>query len=111
MERLTERINGVVVYTQGKYTYTTAGEMTGDDVRKVLAKLCEYEDKEHMTNADRIRNMSDEELADLITNIHQEDIDEYEYVYIVEGNSLEEYKDILQWLQAEVKEGDSDAEP
>lgn len=80
----------------------TEEEVAKIDCDKVLIKL----KQKPQTNADRIRNMTDEELADFVTNIHQEDIDEYEYVYIVECTRLEDYEDILQWLQAEVKEGD-----
>lgn len=47
MERLTRVIKGygndVIVYTQGKYTDTTAGEMEYKDVRNVMKHLCEYE--------------------------------------------------------------------
>ena len=111
MRRLTERINGVIVYTQGKYANTTAGEMTSSDVRNVLEKLCEYEDKEHMTNADRIRNMTDEELAEWIHNISHDneagepnvciyDLDKEEEIVLYDS-----YGDLLEWLQAEVKEG------
>ena len=112
MERLTERINGVVVYTQGKYTNTTAGEMTSDDVRKVLAKLCEYEDKEHMTNADRIRNFSDEELAEFLHNIGSYVEDGEPLIDIFAGEEKttisDDFGSIKEWLQAEVKEGDTD---
>ena len=47
MERLTRVIKGhgndVIVYTQGKYTDTTAGEMKCKDVRNVMKHLCDYE--------------------------------------------------------------------
>ena len=47
MERLTRVIKGhgndVIVYTQGKYTDTTAGEMKYKDVRNVMKHLCDYE--------------------------------------------------------------------
>lgn len=50
MERLTRVIKGygndVIVYTQGKYTDTTAGEMEYKDVRNVMKHLCEYENTE-----------------------------------------------------------------
>lgn len=61
---------------------------------------------EPMTNADRIRNMTDEELAEFIT-----DAENYGY----NGTSIAGYdhecgcyRDMLEWLQAEVKEGGSD---
>lgn len=47
MERLTRVIKGygndVIVYTQGKHTDTTAGEMEYKDVRNVMKHLCDYE--------------------------------------------------------------------
>lgn len=47
MERLTRVIKGfgndVIVYTQGKYDDTTAGEMENKDVRNVMKHLFEYE--------------------------------------------------------------------
>ena len=47
MERLTRVIKGygndVIVYTHGKYTDTTAGEMEYKDVRNVMKHLCDYE--------------------------------------------------------------------
>lgn len=51
MERLTKRIpnkegKNVVVYTMGEYKDTTAGEMTGNDIRTVLMVLAYYEDLE-----------------------------------------------------------------
>lgn len=46
MERLTRVIKGygndVIVYTQGKHTDTTAGEMEYKDVRNVMKHLCDY---------------------------------------------------------------------
>ena len=52
MERLTKRIfvpkeeRELVVFTQGEYIDTIPAEMTHEDIRKVLRKLCEYEDLE-----------------------------------------------------------------
>lgn len=47
MERLTRAIEGfaseVIVYTQGKYSDTTIGEMEYKDVRNVMKHLCDYE--------------------------------------------------------------------
>lgn len=44
MDRLTNRVNGVVTYTKGPYPDTTAGEMCGGDIRNCLALLADYED-------------------------------------------------------------------
>lgn len=48
MERLTKVINAcgktIIVYTQGKYEDTTAGEMEHEDIRNVMKRLSDYED-------------------------------------------------------------------
>lgn len=44
MERLTEKIKDVIVYTKGDYDNTLAVEMKTSDVAIVLKRLCEYED-------------------------------------------------------------------
>lgn len=67
-----------------------------------------YEPK---TNADRIRNFSDEELAEWLHNISHDNEAEEPNVCIYDLDEEEEivlydsYGDLLQWLQAEVKEG------
>ena len=82
-----------------------------------------YEPK---TNADRIRNFSDEELAEFFDKATNQDREDWETIgcfgcvfhgthhqdkdggsYKCEGCEFE--NGILAWLQAEVKEGDSDA--
>ena len=61
------------------------------------------------TNADRIRNMSDEELAELITNMcdierHE---DPFKSIYNIDTDQEEEihdsYGDLLKWLQSEAE--------
>ena len=69
----------------------------------------ECEHYKPMTNADRIRNMTDEELADFLTGdalrvINCCDCDEPESEY---GSCIGDCKNPwLKWLQAEVKEGE-----
>ena len=62
-----------------------------------------------MTNADRIRNMSDEELAEWLTNMcdierHEEP---YKSIYNLDTEKEEEihdsYGDLLKWLQSEAE--------
>lgn len=67
-----------------------------------------YEPK---TNADRIRNMTDEELAEWLHNICQFENSEHFpmiSIYNLDTKCEEEigdnYKDLIEWLQAEVKE-------
>ena len=65
-----------------------------------------------MTNADRIRNMSDEELADMIHNIgsYVEDGEPLIDIFIGEEKTTisDDFGSIKEWLQAEVKEGAED---
>lgn len=64
-----------------------------------------------MTNADRIRNMTDEELAEWLTNIckFESVVDEEPYVsfYNLDTTYEEEvhdsYGDLLEWLQSEAE--------
>ena len=56
-----------------------------------------------MTNADAIRNMTDEELADFLNCIHEQDEDT---ILIPNGNKYEAYHsddEILEWLQSKVE--------
>lgn len=81
--------------------------------------FCVHNAEEHFqpkTNADRIRNMTDEELAEWLHNICQfENSDHFPMIsiYNLDTKCEEEigdnYKDLIEWLQAEVKESDSNA--
>lgn len=62
------------------------------------------------TNADRIRNMSDEELAEWLTNMTDdfgEDEELYKTIYNLDTEQVEEihdsYGDLLEWLKSEAK--------
>lgn len=56
-----------------------------------------YEPK---TNADRIRNMSDEELAEFLSEV------KYDGIYFAEAQEYPMKSEVWEeWLQAEVKEG------
>ena len=61
------------------------------------------------TNADRIRNMSDEELADWLHNMYDFEKDEelYKSIYNLDTEKEEEihdsYGDLLKWLQSEAE--------
>ena len=85
-----------------------------DNGRYLRGVECQYSyiDEPRQTNADRIRNMSDEELAEFLVKVNST----IQNCMIVdckcEGFPNRDCKDcFLEWLQAEVKEGDSDAEP
>lgn len=66
------------------------------------------------TNADRIRNMSDEELAEWIHNMcdFEKDEEPYKSIYNLDTEQEEEihdsYGDLLKWLQSEVKVEESE---
>ena len=61
------------------------------------------------TNADRIRNMSDEELAEWLTNIcdFEKNEEPYKSIYNLDTEKEEEihdsYGDLLKWLQSEAE--------
>lgn len=61
------------------------------------------------TNADRIRNMSDEELAEWLTNMcdFEKNEEPYKSIYNLDTEQEEEihdsYGDLLKWLQSEAK--------
>ena len=62
------------------------------------------------TNADRIRNMSDEELAEWLTNIcdFEKDEEPYKSIYNLDTEKEEEihdsYGDLLKWIQSEAEQ-------
>ena len=71
-----------------------------------------YARSKKQTNADRIRNMSDEELADFLHNIgsYVEDGEPLLDIYIGMDEEItisDDFGNIKEWLQAEVKEGNS----
>lgn len=62
------------------------------------------------TNADRIRNMTDEELAEWLTNMTDDfgdDEELYKFIYNLDTEKVEEiydsYGDLLKWLQSEAE--------
>ena len=61
------------------------------------------------TNADRIRNFSDEELTDMLHNIgsYIEDGEPLIDIFVGEEKTIisDDFGSIKEWLQAEVKEG------
>lgn len=63
------------------------------------------------TNGDRIRNMSDEELAEWLTNMTDDfgdDEELYKFIYNLDTEKVEEihdsYGDLLEWLQSEAEQ-------
>lgn len=81
-------------------------------LKTVLGFIDEYfeiaESKEQ-TNADRIRNMTDEELAEWLHNMYDFEKDEelYKSIYNLDTEKEEEihdsYGDLLKWLQSEAE--------
>lgn len=58
-----------------------------------------------MTNGDKIRNMSNEELVEFIMGVREEFINESFYYKIISGKRFEYTDDILDWLNSEEKRG------
>lgn len=67
------------------------------------------DDDSRQTNADRMRNMSDEELAEWIHNMcdFEKDEEPYKSIYNLDTEKEEEihdsYGDLLKWLQSEAE--------
>ena len=75
------------------------------------SKKARYREMESdkQTNADRIRNMSDEELAEWLTNMcdFEKNEEPYKSIYNLDTEQEEEihdsYGDLLKWLQSEAE--------
>ena len=67
-----------------------------------LARIQNYETKK--TNADRIRNMSDEELAEFIEQISTDSMETISFGTKEYKEILESKETALEWLQSEVEE-------
>ena len=110
----------------GDITKTCMANGIIDSTIKAIDKFRTYEDAERQglpdgygagakyahtekpqTNADRIRSMTDEELAEWLTNMCEFEKDEepYKSIYNLDAESEEEirdsYGDLLKWLKAE----------
>ena len=87
------------------------------DLKTVLDYIDTYfeiVESDKQTNADRIRNMSDEELAEWIHNMcdFEKDEEPYKSIYNLDTEQEEEihdsYGDLLKWLQSEVQVEESE---
>lgn len=111
-----EMIDGKPYYS---VQYRNAGEIgchigySSYNFKTVLEFIDEYfeiVENDRQTNADRIRNMSDDELAEWITNICDIERHEklYKSIYNLDTEQEEEihdsYGDLLKWLQSEAKQ-------
>lgn len=78
-------------------------------VLEFIDEYFEIVESDTQTNADRIRNMSDEELAEWIHNMCEFEKDEepYRSIYNLDTEKEEEihesYGDLLNWLQSEAE--------
>ena len=61
-------------------------------------------DKKPQTNADRIRSMSDEELAEFIEQVSTDSMDTISFGTKEYEESWEHKETALKWLQSEVEE-------
>lgn len=82
------------------------------NLKVVLGYINEYFEivkSDKQTNADRIRNMSDEELAEWLTNMcdFEKSEEPYKSIYNLDTEKEEEihdsYGDLLEWLQSEAE--------
>ena len=80
------------------------------DMLTVFAEVATIQNYEtNHTNADRIRNMSDEELAEWLTNMcdFEKNEEPYKSIYNLDTEQEEEihdsYGDLLKWLQSEAE--------
>ena len=75
----------------------------------ILSDMVTTDNDSKQTNADRIRDMSDEELAEWIHNMCEFEKDEepYRSIYNLDTEKEEEihdsYGDLLKWLQSEAE--------
>lgn len=78
-------------------------------VLEFIDEYFEIVESDKQTNADRIRNMSDEELAEWLTNMcdFEKNEEPYKSIYNLDTEHGEEihdsYGDLLKWLQSEAE--------
>ena len=79
------------------------GNLETFNKREYVEPQCQCE--KPMTNADRIRNMTDEELLDFLCEIDTYRVDGGQILWI-DGHRMEDTRENISiWLQSEVKEG------
>ena len=77
------------------------------DKQERIIRRIEKDTQSTKTNAERIRNMTDDELAEWLTNIcdFEKDEEHYKSIYNLDTEEEEEihdsYGDLLKWLQSE----------
>ena len=116
MSELLQRIANYFVYQyKGNDKVAPKMDMSVDDLRNIVVlhvEKCKLEAELRnlqyvKTNADRIRNMSDEELARFIQNISVYSEDEEPIIDVCIGEThttlYNDYGDILEWLQSEAE--------
>ena len=109
MSRLTlPHYSGKGHYMKCSEQFGCSGECADcEELDKIVEKLAEYEDKEALkpqTNADRIRAMSDEELADWLARTQIANVAEALEIAKIpyeqeDGIKNEVAKECLEWLQ------------
>ena len=78
-------------------------------VLEFIDEYFEIVESDKQTNSDRIRNMSDEELAEWLTNMcdFEKNEEPYKSIYNLDTEHGEEihdsYGDLLKWLQSEAE--------
>lgn len=110
MNELLQRIADYFIYQyKGNDEVAPKMDISVDDLRNIAAlniEKCKLETKlrnlqQVKTNADRIRNMSDEELLDFICSI--ETYEEGSVKTIENGVSMHTVTEVREWLQSEAE--------
>lgn len=73
--------------------------MTADEYLK--SKGCEIM---AVTNGDKIRGLTDNELVNFLFSIYTEKIEDYGFIRHISGNSFEFPFEVLDWLKQPVEE-------
>ena len=73
--------------------------MTADEYLK--SKGCEIM---AVTNGDKIRGLTDNELVNFLFSIYTEKIEDYGFIRHISGNSFELPFEVLDWLKSPVEE-------
>ena len=57
-----------------------------------------------VTNGDKIRGLTDNELVNFLFSIYTEKIEDYGFIRHISGNSFEFQFEVLDWLKQSVEE-------
>lgn len=77
-----------------------------DFVKNDLKRCKVYQEKKPYTNADRIRSLSDEELAEWLENFNACELCQRKFIDCYSSTDCEKHRKemVVEWLKSEVKE-------